>query len=87
MDTTTIFGRQQSHWLLGSEGETALGPKYSYDGPPTHGYSISRQNNIRAYGPRDLTGLAVLEVDQGSLGVGIVIGILGTLLLLGKLKK
>jgi hypothetical protein len=84
---STIFGKPQGHWLLGSEGEEALSPKYSYDGPPTHGYSISRMNNIRAYGPRDLTSLAVLEVDQGSVVVGIVIGILVTLLFQGKMKK
>lgn len=73
--------------MLGSEGEEALSGKYTYDGLPTHGYSISRQNNIRAYGPRDVTGLVALEVDQGSVLVGIIIGILVTLVFQGMTKK
>lgn len=77
----TIYGQQTAKWQLGAENN-GLGPKWTYDGPPTVGPSIYRQGNLRAYGFRPgqevltVAQPASLAVDPTSLVVGVLVGLL-----------
>ena len=86
----TIYNEPVVKWGLGAD-TNGLKVKWSYDGPPTVGPSIYRQNNLRAYqlrgGESVLVAQPSLDVDSTSLLVGIVIGVLAAPYVLKAFKK